>query len=316
MENPQVSMNHRVTLRVAVLTGLSYLVGATGLALGKDKQLRWVQIAEGLQQVREHKRPAIVWYTGKTTAEKPHFFEEFLDDRRFRRLAEKFVLIRLDAAGLSAAYPSAPQSKPPRAKARKDKAPPRAAEPPPKPTIATQLRLLDDPTAFLILDFRERVIRRYEPQKTPPRLSKLTRQLTRVLAASARHVETARQVEKTLAAAARAKANKKMRAAVLKILPLDSQEKRDRLDPVLREKVEAVIQQYRDEAEKLFLRAQGLVLAGKQNAKNSGKKFAAALAAYDRLARDFPFRDIRERANVGKDIVVTWMNLQPGGGIR
>lgn len=285
------------------LIGACYFVDLSTVAWARERELTWLKLQQGLQEVREKKRPAIVWYTGKATQDEPHFFTEFLQSRWFHRMADKFVLIRLDSAVLSTPYPGAPAVKPRR-----------AGEPPVVPTVALHLRLLDDPASFLLLDFRERVVRRYEPQKTPPKRTKLAAELSRVVAIGAKQLKNVRRVEQILASAARAKAAKKIREAVLKLRPLDSQEERDRLDPVLREKVEKVVQQYRQDAAKLFQRAHALMLAGKQNPKESGKKFSDALAVYDRLARDYPFRDIHERANIEKGVVITWLNL--GGGLR
>ena len=167
------------------------------IATAKEQKLNWFTLPAGLKELREKKRPAIVWYTGNATRNAPHFFNDFVQSRRFQRLANKFVLIRVVAGDLSKPYPGARAGKPQR-----------AGDKPVVPTVALYLRLLEDPTAFLVLDFREHIVRRYEPQKNRPKSSKIAADLSWIVAIGKKKQQDARPTERSSTQAAHAQAAK------------------------------------------------------------------------------------------------------------
>jgi hypothetical protein len=199
---------------------------------------------------------------------------------------QNFVCVELSAPALEKPYPV-------------DAAPPAASPGPkradgpkvveggaPSPAASVRLRLVEGVPALLILDFRERVVRRYQEKlPAPAALRKELARLSREIRAQA--VE-ARKVEKLLEESKYSHALGEPRQAVLTILPLDDARARRGLDKDLAERVEAVLARYRKEGQSLLATGEAL---------ESQKRYLEASEVYRRAARTYPFPEIVRTAN-------------------
>ncbi|MCZ6793056.1 MAG: hypothetical protein O7J95_05515 [Planctomycetota bacterium] len=305
--------------------------------------LSWQGLSKGLERVRAKRLPAVVWYDGEAApavvpreeggeapraADKP-FFDEFVENRRFRRELGRFVLIRLRGADLGKPYPRPkppviPDKRRPRAK-RPGPAPAvvGARKPPKPPPVAREiLGVFEGQPTLLLLDFRETVVRRYErgggpPPDGDPEREEVRNGLRRVARENAFHVAVARKVERILKASEEQFRRGKVREAVILVRDLDKPREKARFDRVLRERVEKVIKEYRDRADKGMNKGDELLEVAKKSPVKEGEKFFEALIIYDRVARDYPFKNVITRVQEKKGVILTYVRLigapLPGG---
>ncbi|MBN1441896.1 MAG: hypothetical protein JXA90_04255 [Planctomycetes bacterium] len=201
-------------------------------------------------------------------------------------------------------------------------APPAAGRAPRPMSVSQTLHLPEGPAALLVLDFRARVVRRYGGGEAPPRRSRLERELRAIRAESALQAQRAARVEGLLAQATRDFERGEVRQAVRSVLPLESEKERAKLDPVLRERVEKHIQDYRGRAETVYRKGQALEKEGMQGlvgwrggwrGRGAPEKLQEAIDTYDELIRDYPFPDVLRKANQRKGFVLkVLMDTTPG----
>ncbi|MEM7233978.1 MAG: hypothetical protein AAF517_17500, partial [Planctomycetota bacterium] len=241
---------------------------------------------------------------------------------KVRRLAEKFVWIRLEKADLTRAYPPIPPPPAPRAvRARGKKAarvpkPPRPPKPPKPAALPEDVedliplrkvwRIPSRVETFLIVDFRERVVRRYDGEHVPAK-----GELDRVLKeAWARHRIERAQAAKIEALVRKSRAKKKakkIREAVRLVLPLDPQSKRQTLEAESRKLLEDLLREYREAGRKTLSQADKNAELGITMPQNSAKAFDAALKLYEEVVRDYPFPDLIAKARKGKAVVLSYL---------
>jgi hypothetical protein len=205
-----------------------------------------------------------------------------------QKTLKRYLQVDLAPAALGEPYPLPPGSGPPagprvaggRAGGPGDKA--KATEP---PSAGERLGIVDGVPALLVLDFRERVARRYEKL---PRREKLIHELEAIGREEARLAEAARRVEKVLEKAEYSYALKETRQAVLLVVPLDDRREAQGLDPVLRERTAKLIERYKKD---------GRAAIGTGEALEAERRYLEAVQAYRKAALDFPFPEIVKDAN-------------------
>jgi len=268
-------------------------------AVGKGPrvELDWVELEEGLKVLRKEYRPLALRYLPAPPAEgAPNGAVSALRDllrvEEVEKELQNFVCVELSAPTLAKPYPvdAAPPSavpsppQPPRGGA--SPSPPGPPEREAVPSASVRLRLVEGVPALLILDFRERVVRRYQEKLPAPAA------LRKELAALARELRSqaveARRVEKILEESKYSHALGEPRQAVLTILPLDDARARRGLDRDLAERVEAVLAKYRKEGQSLLATGEAL---------ESEKRYLEASEVYRRAARTYPFPELVRTAN-------------------
>src|SRR5262245_5999511 len=122
---------------------------------------RWVELGEAPAALRKDYRPLLVLYApesagaGKRGDPPQGALAEVARDVTLRKHLSGFACVKLPEAALSKEYPAAPG---PAAAA----APAPPAPPPAKTSVAKRLGLVPGVPALLVIDFREKVARRYE----------------------------------------------------------------------------------------------------------------------------------------------------------
>ena len=242
-------------------------------------------------------------------------FEESLQDSSLKDVLKHFVLIRLGASELTRPYttPAAP-GEPSNAPAKKDEKKaglnkgPRGkvngggagggqADGPPDgpsdsapqasgPALSEKFSLSQGKASLVVLSFWEEEVLRYD-RELPPR-SKLKSDLTRVWKVNEIYAREARRVEAELSTSRYAYRLNNYREAVLKIKPFEGKDAQVRLDPVLKKRVNEVIQEYKAKANEAI---------GEADKLDREKKYAEAINAFDAVCKNFPFLDILQHAN-------------------
>ena len=169
------------------------------------------------------------------------------------------------------------------------------------------MRLPAGQPALLVLDFRERIVERYDAGV--PRRSRLSPRLKKILKINTYLSRRARPVEKALVESRKAFEVGNSRAAILKVRDLESPKIRKSLDPVLQGWSAEVIKEYRDRAGKLLAEAESLEKDGDRLKADSALKYNKALNAYQRIARDFPFKDVARKANQRQGEILRKLSL-------
>jgi len=183
--------------------------------------------------------------------------------------------------------------------------------PRPTPAVREALRLVEGSQSLVVLDFRERVVRRYE-LASPPEPAALRKELTVIARENAMHVRMAARVEPVVDASEAAFARKKVREAVEKVLPLEDRDLLAKLDPVLRSRVEKLVADYRRRAEDALREAEKLIDEAKKEPAKQAKLFTKAVAALDAVVKEYPFPDVLAKAQKDKTQVLRY--LVPAGG--
>ena len=255
--------------------------------------LEWMGIENGLTSIRQRYKPALVWFTGSSSGDDLGLLKR-LENSAFRRLASKYVLIRLTPADLSREYSPKPTG--PRKKKAGRKAPGKPSLKPAKgSTVADELRLPTGEPALVVLDFRERLIERYDREL--PGKDTLSSRLKKILKISDYYAQLSLPFEKLLIESREALKLGNKRTAVLKVRGLESPALRKKMDPVLQSWVAAAIRDYRQEARKVMEKAIALEREGDKLKSDSGLKYTKAIDAFEKVAKDYPFKDIVVEAN-------------------
>ena len=179
-------------------------------------------------------------------------------------------------------------------------------------SVAAVLDLDPKRSAVVVLDLRERLIRRFEedgrkavdgslPESTTgdgggvPSLSRLQRDLARVAKVNAIFAKEARRVEPILEKARAGFRAGKVRAGVLAVRGLEGEEAQKSMDPVLKDRVTEVIGEFRNAAEEIFRSGEAF---------DRARQYFKAIQKFDRVMRDYPFKDISQRAVVRKGTIL------------
>jgi hypothetical protein len=252
-------------------------------------ELRWLNLEEGLKILRKEYRPIALKYSvprgDPARNASAEALEKVLKDPEVEKELQNFICVELSAEALEKPYP--PDRAPPPAKAGAAPPPKGDQDPasPPPPTSA-RLRLVENVPALLIIDYRERVSRRFQEKIPAPG------PLRKELAKTAREIRSlaveARRVEKLLEESKYSHALGEPRQAVLTVLPLDDAKARRGLDQDLAARVEAVLAGYRREGQSLIATGETL---------ESQKRYLEASEVYRRAARTYPFPEIVKTAN-------------------
>ena len=258
--------------------------------------VEWLGIEDGLESIRQRYQPALVWYAGSSSSDGLGLLKR-LENSSFRRLFSRYVLIRVTAADLGKGYSPRPNGPRPRRKSVKKKGPARPALKPAEKqaTVGEELRLPAREPALVVLDFRERLVERYDNEL--PGRDTLSSRLKKILKISEYYARQSRPIEKLLLDSKEAQKLGNQRAAVLKVRALEDPGLRKKMDPVLQSWVATMIRDYRQEARKALDKAIGLEREGDKLKSDSGLKYTKAIDAFEKVAKDYPFKDIVVEAN-------------------
>ena len=320
-------------LTVLLILGSSIIDAGVNLEpatrVGSKKELAWQPLVAGLDRVRATYRPALLWYEGTRKSDDVEGdLVELLSYSTLRSTVGRCVLIRIGDEDLTRIYPAPPSG--PRILAKGSRKPRKAAgragvkgkekkaaavrDPALEPrreaktaTVGDRLRLPAGQPALLVLDFRERIVERYDAGV--PRRSRLSPRLKKILKINTYLSRRARPVEKALVESRKAFEVGNSRAAILKVRDLESPKIRKSLDPVLQGWSAEVIKEYRDRAGKLLAEAESLEKDGDRLKADSALKYNKALNAYQRIARDFPFKDVARKANQRQGEILRKLSL-------
>ena len=269
-------------------------------AAGADEAVKlggveWLGIEDGLDRIRQRYQPALVWYAGSSSSDGLGLLKR-LESSSFRRLFSRYVLIRVTSVDLGKRYSPRPNGPRPR-KAVKKKAP---AGPALKPgekqaTVGEELRLPVREPALVVLDFRERLVERYDNEL--PGRDTLSSRLKKILKISEYYARQSRPIEKLLLDSKESQKLGNQRTAVLKVRALEDPGLRKKMDPVLQSWVATMIRDYRQEARKALDKAIALEREGDKLKSDSGLKYTKAIDAFEKIAKDYPFKDIVVEAN-------------------
>ena len=256
--------------------------------------VEWQGIEKGLADVRQRYKPALVWYSGSSGKDDLGLLKR-LENSAFRRLVEKYILIRLTPADLKKAYspkPGGPRTRKAGKRRPALKPLPAAAD---GPTVSAELRLPPGDPALVVLDFRERLIERYDREL--PGKDTLSSRLKRILKISDYYARQSIPFEKLLLESKEALKLGNKRIAVLKVRDLESPSLRKRMDPVLQSWVATLIRDYRQAARKALEKAIALEKEGDKLKSDSGLKYTKAIDAFEKVSKDYPFKDNMVEAN-------------------
>ncbi|MEC8935112.1 MAG: hypothetical protein VX958_06590 [Planctomycetota bacterium] len=270
-------------------------------AAGADEVVKlggveWLGIEDGIESVRQRYQPALGWYTGSTSSDGLGLLKR-LEKSSFRRLFSRYVLIRVTPDDLGKRYSPRPNGPRPR-KAVKKKAParPPALKPAEKQsTVGEELRLPVREPALVVLDFRERLVERYDNEL--PGRDTLSSRLKKILKISEYYARQSLPIEKLLLDSKEAQKLGNQRTAVLKVRALEDPGLRKKMDPVLQSWVATMIRDYRQAARKALDKAIALEREGDKLKSDSALKYTKAIDAFEKIAKDYPFKDIVVEAN-------------------
>ena len=162
-------------------------------------------------------------------------------------------------------------------------------------TVGEELRLPVREPALVVLDFRERLVERYDNEL--PGRDTLSSRLKKILKISEYYARQSRPIEKLLLDSKEAQKLGNQRTAVLKVRALEDPGLRRKMDPVLQSWVATMIRDYRQEARKALDKAIALEREGDKLKSDSGLKYTKAIDAFEKIAKDYPFKDIVVEAN-------------------
>lgn len=322
------SLSSRALPLHALVPGLGMALGA-GAPTPESAGLSWYSLQEGVSRVRKQYLPALVLYRSSGSlplVEAPPagdngereekggagFFADIFAESSLKKIFKQFVLIRIERADLERRYPL-PQKTPPPGNAGEKGAEKDGAQggagapagaPTAAPTVAEVLDLQGNRSSVVFLDFRERVVKRYDddvdagadaaeapgggkPKAPLPKLSQLKAEIDRLWKVNKVFATKAREVEPLLEKSLYSFRAGEVRAAVLLVVPMEEKAAQARMDPVLLDRLKKVIAEYRAKAEEAMRKADQL---------DKDKKHLEAIDAFDKVMKDFPFKDILQRA--------------------
>jgi hypothetical protein len=264
---------------------------------GKDIDVLGLDAA--FVRLRREYLPVVVFYDGgaqhtPSAKDVPSSWRAFLEAPGARRAFEGGLYAEIGDRDLDAPHP------PPAAPEKKDKD--AAKKPPPEgpapapgavkdaegavETTSARLGIVRGTPALVLVDFRERVHRRFA--RDLPDRSELEKLLKGFVATSRAQAALARKVEKALEESGYAYELGRKRAAVQKVLPFEDPGERRKMDPVLLAEVEALTRKYRDAARAVL---------DEGDALDRAKKYAEALKVLEKVPLEFPFPDLVRSAN-------------------
>ena len=286
----------------------SWIVLATFFTAGggaEDGATDRLPLKEALGALRREYRPLLLIYLGEDPEnEFVREMKDSLQDPEVRKALKGYLVSDLTAEVLPAPYPAAPAAAPGPAPPAAGKPGPKKAEkmagndgkrvppepkkdggapPPPAPPVPAgeRLGIVKGVPSLVVLDFRERVVRRY--QEKAPRRPALIKELRKIAAEIARQAESARKVERILEKAEYSYMLGETREAVLLVLPLDDAKMRQGLDPVLADRLASTLGRYRND---------GAAAMATGEALESDNRFLEAVEAYRLASLRFPFPEI------------------------
>ena len=287
----------------------------------KKGDLEWLSLGPGLVRVREKYLPALMVYeppaepgndaakvAGEDGASRG-FLSDHLTDTAMRDTLRRFVLVRIEDADLGKPY--RPPGEPAEAKGGKQKAgakggetkdPPPGVEAPPgeKPpaddTVGAKLQITRGKPSLVVLSFREEVVRRFDGEL--PAKTKLRKDLSYVTKVNDIQAAEARRVEPEIEASRYAFKLGKTRDAVLKVLPFEEKDSRQRMDTVLVKRVDEILREYRDKAKEALSEGDRL---------DKERKPEEAIKAFDKAQKEFPFPDVIRQASRRKSEILRRM---------
>lgn len=294
--------------------GASYLVGLTAVAMGvlmagivlfsglsptfcvaaqggekkqpSDADSPYISFDDAVKRVRSEYLPMVVYFDGgASAADKPSKlrdkWEDYLKGRFFRRKLRGLLVVRLTDKDLEAPYPGGlPEHILIASKAAGVKRPDK--DQPAGRTLGVDRGY----PALLLVDFRERVVRRYV-QKLPSK-GKLEKQF-KVLGKKNRAAATrARKVEKGIEESLYAAKLKRFRESVQKLLPFLEKKFHAKLDLVTQYSLAEAEEKHRKVVRKVTDDIAAL---------EKTKKYAQAIELLDDLAKDYPFSDVLKKCH-------------------
>lgn len=283
-------------LAVLIATLTCGIAGAAGKKKS-GKEIAYVSLGEATKRAREDYRPFVVYFDGGAGYESmpddvPMRWEEATRSMS-RRLSRLVTVCRVSEDDLGIVYPLKPSAKKkadaPEKAAEREKKGARVEDQKKKPSekVAERLGLVASVPTVLVVDFRERVVRRYVTEF--PKKTAFQRSLREFVRRNAKLANYARAAEKVLERAKYSYELGKRRTAVQQVLPFEDPREKKKMDPVLKGEVEKVLTRYRGDAQKLVKK--GFTLDKK-------KKYAAALKVLEDVAHQFPFPDLLKKVHV------------------
>ena len=156
---------------------------------------------------------------------------------------------------------------------------------------------LRDGTSFVLaLSFWEEVVKTYEGEL--PRKARFHEELARIWKVNKIYAEEARRVEKTLSDSRRAHKLGVIREAVKLVVPLEAEKAQVRMDPVRKKEAQELIESYKEEAKRAMAEADKL---------DAQRRYNEAIAAFDEVAKNYPFKDVADHANKRKGEILRKM---------
>jgi hypothetical protein len=265
----------------------------------------WHSLQEGLDIVRSRYLPLLVVHRGEVPAPdaaaadgpppraRPEGGREFardlmafLADKASEKTLDSFVCVEVDREALQAPYPEVP----PRALPPRSGASPRG-DAAAAPSAGERLGIEPGVAVLVILDYREKVVRRYDVKL--PRRENLRRELRAISANLARVAAETRRVEKIFDAAEYSYAWGEKRDAVLAVIPLDDPKVQGGVDAVFAARLAMVIARWKKEGAEAVAIGQALEV---------DRRYLEAVDAYKEAGRKYPFpeivRDADRRAGI------------------
>ena len=241
----------------------------------------YLPIGAAIEKTRTDYLPLVIYYDGgpdssdKNSALRDKW-ESYMEGRFFRRKFRGVLLVRLTDADLAAPYPG---GLPEFVLIASDAA--GVNRPDKDQPLAEAFGVNRGYPSLLLLEFRERVARRYV-EKLPSK-GKIQKQILGLRKKSRVAAARARRVEKALEESQYASKLKKPRVAVQKLLPFFESKTRQKLDPVTRDRLEKVEGKYRKVVRQV---------ADKVDVLEEIKKYAEAIKLLEELSKDYPFPDV------------------------
>ena len=287
----------------------------------KKGDLEWLGLGAGLVRVREKYLPALVVYEPAVEPEKDAakaageggaprgLLADHLTDTSICEALRRFVLVRLEDADLEKPYrPPGEEGQAGEGKRKADakggqaKDPPGAVEAPPGgaapagDSVAAKLQITPGKPSLVVLSFREEVVRRFDGEL--PAKTKLRKDLSFVTKVNDIQAAEARRVEPEIEASRYAFKLGKTRDAVLKVLPFEEKDSRQRMDTVLAKRVDGLLQEYKGKAKEALAEGDRL---------DKERKHEEAIKAFDKAQKEFPFPDVIRQASRRKSEILRKM---------
>ena len=266
---------------------------------GKGARSRgYLSLADALETVREDYRPVLIYYDG---GKAPHAressirlsWEKYFDGANFRRHLRRIPVVRLSDRDLLARYPGGlpifDRLARRMARARDDRSAAESSEggrARESDEIGEVLGLSSGYPSLVLLDFRERIVRRYA-ESLPTKLA-FKKRLTRFLATNREFAKRARLVEKALEQSRYARNLKKWRVAVQAILPYLDGKVRRTIDPVAQHELTKLEREYREVVRDVLSQVDVL---------EQRRRYNEAMEILEDLINDYPFPDVVRESN-------------------